>query len=352
MMTSTRLLCETRAHAVGRCNPLPLHGARTCPDRVEGLVLRRSLQMPHSMPLPVNRKHAVVHCHVAHSSNGHDPWVMPTLSSRCLRVYPLPVEPWPRSRKSTCLDKAWTICAGDGVALSHITTRYTHRAIVVSAPHSDPISVIVQRLRPNDTSNDAYTLHEQAYACKQVIPEDLAAYTGWCHRMFAPDFRKGVTQTDALQDYGVRFRAFGAAMKAKTASDAAARTPASTDGDAPNNSAEHEPSDARKIVNNIRQGTRTSAVLEKSGYHTMDEYCGSGLDIPGTVLCLTSTHSGLSLEAPTPSFWQLVCSLLHAAVAPQTGGRCRWCAASQYPWRCCRCRTSEGRPECGGNTLC
>eukprot|EP00041_Stephanoeca_diplocostata_P020104 m.442391 g.442391 ORF g.442391 m.442391 type:complete len:268 (+) comp21476_c0_seq3:1883-2686(+) len=173
-----------------------------------------------------------------------------------------------------------------------------------------------------------------------------------CHRMFAPDFRKGVTQTDALQDYGVRFRAFGAAMKAKTASDAAARTPASTDGDAPNNSAEHEPSDARKIVNNIRQGTRTSAVLEKSGYHTMDEYCGSGLDIPGTVLCLTSTHSGLSLEAPTPSFWQLVCSLLHAAVAPQTGGRCRWCAASQYPWRCCRCRTSEGRPECGGNTLC
>eukprot|EP00041_Stephanoeca_diplocostata_P020103 m.442650 g.442650 ORF g.442650 m.442650 type:complete len:287 (+) comp21476_c0_seq17:1883-2743(+) len=101
-----------------------------------------------------------------------------------------------------------------------------------------------------------------------------------CHRMFAPDFRKGVTQTDALQDYGVRFRAFGAAMKAKTASDAAARTPASTDGDAPNNSAEHEPSDARKIVNNIRQGTRTSAVLEKSGYHTMDEYCGSGLDIP------------------------------------------------------------------------
>eukprot|EP00041_Stephanoeca_diplocostata_P020105 m.442454 g.442454 ORF g.442454 m.442454 type:complete len:372 (+) comp21476_c0_seq6:1350-2465(+) len=280
MMTSTRLLCETRAHAVGRCNPLPLHGARTCPDRVEGLVLRRSLQMPHSMPLPVNRKHAVVHCHVAHSSNGHDPWVMPTLSSRCLRVYPLPVEPWPRSRKSTCLDKAWTICAGDGVALSHITTRYTHRAIVVSAPHSDPISVIVQRLRPNDTSNDAYTLHEQAYACKQVIPEDLAAYTGWCHRMFAPDFRKGVTQTDALQDYGVRFRAFGAAMKAKTASDAAARTPASTDGDAPNNSAEHEPSDARKIVNNIRQGTRTSAVLEKSGYHTMDEYCGSGLDIP------------------------------------------------------------------------
>eukprot|EP00041_Stephanoeca_diplocostata_P020100 m.442549 g.442549 ORF g.442549 m.442549 type:complete len:758 (+) comp21476_c0_seq12:92-2365(+) len=138
----------------------------------------------------------------------------------------------------------------------------------------------LRRLRPNDTSNDAYTLHEQAYACKQVIPEDLAAYTGWCHRMFAPDFRKGVTQTDALQDYGVRFRAFGAAMKAKTASDAAARTPASTDGDAPNNSAEHEPSDARKIVNNIRQGTRTSAVLEKSGYHTMDEYCGSGLDIP------------------------------------------------------------------------
>lgn len=59
----------------------------------------------------------------------------------------------------------------------------------------------------SDTHTDAH-IHQTLYN---------GVFEHRCHRMFAPDFRKGVTQTDALQDFGARFRGFASVLKAKEA---------------------------------------------------------------------------------------------------------------------------------------